>query len=375
MKIIFMNDIGVNLDSANLMYYFFLKDKFDNEVWDLSPIYYHKNIVLNIKEAKKIYSLNEFDDLLASNIKKTKVIIITNMADKPWKLVQKIVKKYNIISISTQKNNFFDILRNKLAFNFKIKIDLKKRIGYIVWKYRLTRMLYSIFTNSVIKFDYQISCYNSRPETVKKFIKGHNVKYDEFLLYKDSKQVYGDFILFIDCALYDHPIDYRYGDNCFDKKLYIKNLNLYFDYIEKKFNMPVMIALHPISYNYLNESSFLGRKVFYGKTAELIHQCKYIISHYSTSLINAIFEKKPVVIISSKQIENSKRRRAMSWGFAFAKECKFNIDYIDNPSLNKFSINIDKYIKFEAKYLVNQKLKNKSNSDILFELINEIDRI
>ena len=51
MKILFMNDIGVNLDSANLMSFYMLKDYYEYEVWDLSPIFGTTGTIKNIDEA------------------------------------------------------------------------------------------------------------------------------------------------------------------------------------------------------------------------------------------------------------------------------------------------------------------------------------
>ena len=370
-----MNDIGVNLDSANLMSFYFLKDYYSYEVWDLSPIFKQEGTIKNIEEAESISSITMFEERLAALVKNEQIIIITNMVEQPWRKLAPIAKKYKVPVICTQKNNFFDILRNKIAFDFSIKVNWKYRVGYIIWKYRLSRSLYSILTKQNVKYDYLISAYNSKPETVKYFVRAHNVKYDEYLANLNSKNMIGqNYILFIDSALCYHPIDFSKPDPNWNSDTYIQQLNNYFDLMEKKYNMPVVVSLHPVTYGRVTQETFNGRQISYGKTAQLIQHCEFVVSHYSTSLINTVLAKKPVVIISSEQIEHSLRKRQQSWAFAFAKYCDFALDSLDKPELTEVYVNEQKYKKFTEKYLVDTTRPQKSNSLIMLELLQSIEK-
>lgn len=93
MKIIFTNDIGVNLDSANLMCFYFLKDYYPYEVWDVSEIFNRKGAVKNIDEAISVDTIKEFEQKLTDEVKVQKVVIITNMVEKPWKKLSSIAEK------------------------------------------------------------------------------------------------------------------------------------------------------------------------------------------------------------------------------------------------------------------------------------------
>lgn len=374
MKLIFMNDIGVNLDSANLMSFYFLKEYYPFEVWDLSPIYDVEGTIKNIEEAERMPSISIFEERLAALVKNEQIVIITNMVEVPWRKLAPIAKRYNVPVICTQKNNFFDILRNKIAFDFSIKVNWKYRVGYIIWRYRLTRLLYNFLTHKNVKYDYLISAYNSKPETVRHFVRAHNVKYDEYLANIHSENIVGQkYILFIDSALCYHPIDFSKPDPNWDSEVYIRQLNSYFELLEQKYKMPVVISLHPVTYGRVTAETFNGRQISYGKTAQLIQHCEFVISHYSTSLINAVLAKKAAVIISSKQIEHSLRKRQQSWAFAFAKYCDFELDSLDNPVLPIISVNAKKYDKFTRKYLVDTTRSEKSNSQIMLELLQSIE--
>lgn len=374
MKLIFMNDIGVNLDSANLMSFYTLRKYYNYEVWDLSPIYGVSGTVKNIPEAVQVLSINEFSSKLNALVKDEKIVIITNMVEKPWKKLEHIVKKLQIPVICTQKNNFFDILRSNLAVDFTIKISCMKRVAYLILKYRLTRSILSIVTKENVKFDYLISAYNSKPETVKHFIKAHNVKYDEFLLNRESANIVNrKYILFIDSSVYYHPIDFAKPDNVFRPDYYLEQINHYFDLIEVKCGLPVVIALHPVSTEKLSSESFNGRETYYGKTAQLIQHAEFVMSHYSTSLINAVFAEKPVTVLSSKNIEKSLRKRQQSWALIFAKMCGFTMDSLDSPSVQIPQVDHEKYTAFMDKYLRNKECLDKPNSKIILELLRKIE--
>lgn len=374
MKILFMNDIGVNLDSANLMSFYMLKDYYEYEVWDLSPIFGVTGTIKNIDEAITINSIDIFKRRLIDCRKCEEIVIITNMVERPWKKLQAIAQSLKIPVICTQKNNFFDILKAELATDFSISIPAKKRLGYLILKFSLTRKIYNYLTHRNAKYDYLISAYNSKPETVKNFVRAHNVKYDEYLQNINSNNIVGEkYILFIDSSLCYHPIDFKKEDPLFNSDHYIQQLNRYFEKLEKKYNLPVVIALHPVSVERLNESDFDGRKLIYGKTTQLIHHAEFVVSHYSTSLINAVLAKKPVIIVSSREIEGSLRGRQQSWANAFAKMCGFNKDSLDIPVLPKATVDLIKYESFIEKYLINSECPDTSNAMILLNLLHELE--
>ena len=173
------------------------------------------------------------------------------------------------------------------------------------------------------------------------------MKYDEYLQNINSNNIVGEkYILFIDSSLCYHPVISKRG-SIFIVIIIFNSLII--DILrnwKKKYNLPVVIALHPVSVERLNESDFDGRKLIYGKTTQLIHHAEFVVSHYSTSLINAVLTKKPVIIVSSREIEGSLRGRQQSWANAFAKMCGFNKDSLDIPVLPKATVDLIKYESF-----------------------------
>ncbi len=374
MKIIFMNNSGFSKITAELTYVEQVKKLFDYEIWDISNMFGKRGIFQNIDEAQNIDSWDEFNSRLSAEVIKDQIIIITNMVQSAFSQIYRIIKRNKIIIIDTQKNNFMSFLERKSAFDFSIKMPLKFRIKRVINSFYPFRYFNKLIHYGGVRFDYFLSAYNFTPEEVKKFIKTHNVKYDEYIKsIKSSNPIGEKFILFIDSATYYHPVDYKKNDRNFNKTYHLKQLNAYFDSIEKKFELPVVISLHPCSVGHLNEHHFNGRKITYSITAELIQHCNFVISFFSTSLINVILSKKPSIIITSKEIENSDRLQQELSAFTLAKMCGFKIDTLDQPLLPHPIVDQIKYNNFIKKYLVNNNKKNYTNSEMLIELLRSLE--
>ena len=368
-----MNNSGFSKITAELNCVDFLKKYYQYQIWDLSIIDNKYGTFQNIDEAISIKDLHEFEERLSAEVKSDKIVIITNMVLRSYVKFYKIIQKYNITVISTQKNNFGCFLDRKGAFVTRIQMPLKKRIKKVLNNISFFRTIYKAFLYKGIKFDYQLSAYNFTPEEVSHFIKGHNIKYDEYLRNKDKTSPLDmEYILYIDCATCYHPIDYK-NDTIFNPSHHLSQLNEYFTLIEKQYSLPIVISLHPCSVGRLSSESFNGRKVVYSDTALYIQHSTFVISFFSTSLINVVLAHKPSLILTSFEIEHTDRRNPEIFAFCLAKQCGFKIDSLDSPKLPTPEVDKSKYDLFTKKYLVNQDLSDKSNGEILLDLIRRIE--
>ena len=75
---------------------------------------------------------------------------------------------------------------------------------------------------------------------------------------------------------------------------YNKLLNNFFDMLEKKTNLEVVIALHPRN----KENLFLKRKCYQNKTCELVRKSNIVIAHYSTAISFAVLFYKPILFLT-----------------------------------------------------------------------------
>ena len=131
----------------------------------------------------------------------------------------------------------------------------------------------------------------------------HATDYENFLdveykKKKDDLGINGEYILYVDQGMTNHPDFYKYAGKSIDesvKKDYISRINDFFSMLEKKFNCPVVIAAHPrVDYS---QNIYISRKVIKNNTQMLISKAKLVLIMYSTALDYVVLYKKPFIAI------------------------------------------------------------------------------
>lgn len=135
----------------------------------------------------------------------------------------------------------------------------------------------------------------------------HQLDYDIYLKERNHKDRSGeDMVVFLDEYLPFHP-DYLYMDIppfCKPEEYY-PHLLKFFDFIESKLALKVIIAAHPRS-NYEDHTKLFGRHtIIKGKTAELIGKSRFVIAHASNSINYAILFDKPIIFTTTSGLCNS----------------------------------------------------------------------
>ena len=135
-------------------------------------------------------------------------------------------------------------------------------------------------------------------------IKTHAFDYDRYLEAEHDDRIECNhpegYAVFLDEYTPYHPeqvlSNREVGPDCIAEEYY-PPLNDFFNYIEEKLGLKLIIAAHPRAhYNALN-NPFGGRKFVFGKTAGLVKYSKLVLAHCSTSLNFAILYKKPVMFL------------------------------------------------------------------------------
>lgn len=146
-----------------------------------------------------------------------------------------------------------------------------------------------------------------------------------------------------------------------------------FNIIEKKTGNKVVIAAHPKhKYSKKNEHIFGNRKIFHGKTIDLVAHASQVLVTNSTSVSYAVMFNKPVlVLVSNEIIEDNNILLQQSNYLSSSLGCStINIDKIDEKLVYNFSINSDKYLTYKSRYL-SARLDNKTNGEIISEIVLE----
>ena len=132
----------------------------------------------------------------------------------------------------------------------------------------------------------------------------HTLDYDELLKGRFDSAVKFDYITFVDQDLPQHSdLISSSKPALVSKKKYYKELNEFFNYLECKYKVPVIVALHPRADLIKAKENFLGRSIFSLKTNALIKNTLFTIVHYSNAVNYCVLYKKPFVLITTNEIE------------------------------------------------------------------------
>lgn len=99
---------------------------------------------------------------------------------------------------------------------------------------------------------------------------------------------------------------------------YFPALRRFFDRLEQDMGLPVVIAAHPRARysqaGYSGPDYFGGRGLISGQTLPLIFDSALALTHYSTAVNFAVMAQKPLLLLSSNEIERSEGHIIRSMG-------------------------------------------------------------
>jgi len=366
-KIIFITTQALNernINRFNLL--LFVKNGWKVDYWNVQNIFY-KNKLNNSYEKCKISKINNFK--FNNIVSLFRRILITehsyyvDFLDNSFLsfILRKILYLKNNKRILIDSANYpaLDIknFNLKLIFN-QLKFSLfVKSIKILMLIISRKIMLKFLNTNIYIHL---VSGKLSRISSEKLYGKGLQLKSHSFdyniYLENISKKKYLDKIVFID---QDWPMPFelaiRGGKKfvTFDK--YWKSLNIFFDYLENKFNKQVIIARHPRANKNIKISN---KKVVYNFTDQLIKYSFLNITHTSNAIQFALLYKKPLLIISTNELEQNKYTAVYSDILALSK------------SLSKSVLNIDRFS--EIQLLKEMEVNNQIYNTYINNYIKEI---
>ncbi len=154
---------------------------------------------------------------------------------------------------------------------------------------------------------------------------------------------------------------------------FLKDLNKFFDLIEESTNFKVVISCSKKHKKY-DKKIFGNRKIFYGKTLDLISKSKITLGHSSEALSQAIYNEVPVLCLRHKtfDLERNLTIEVKSTKL-FNKNSIFIENFIENR--DKLDLSIDKrfYKKVLHDYFISQNLKFENFSKKLKSEIENLE--
>jgi hypothetical protein len=267
------------------------------------------------------------------------------------------------------KKNIFNILsliKNPI-------ISLEKLFFFIKKKFEQIRIERTIPDYLVIGGTRSMLSVNNKKTSV---IKAHNFDYDFFIREKYTQLNKKEkFLVFLDEYIPYHPDYVRFGIRPYAiANKYYPVIDLGLSEIAKSFNLKIKIAAHPRS-NYGLKKKKYKHTILENKTFELIRDADVVVSHMSTALQWAVFMKKPIIFVTTDEIQNEFYAKSFAKGIDyFAETLGKNVVNLSNlSSINYWGdyLNVDekKYDKYIETYIKTKESQQKLFWDIVIERI------
>jgi hypothetical protein len=155
-------------------------------------------------------------------------------------------------------------------------------------------------------------------------------------------------------------------------------LDKFFGFIERELKNKVEIAIHPKHVGRDHQPMFGGRSSVGGKTPELVKNASLVIATNSTSISYAVAFAKPLILVTSNQIQNGRDQYKASLIANIATETGariFNIDreYTEKELREALVIDHAKRESYKRKYLTSRTDDKPNYQVLLDEVINVVD--
>ena len=192
-----------------------------------------------------------------------------------------------------------------------------------------------------------------------KILWAHNFDYDLFLKTNGTTlAIKKDKGVFLDQYLPLHSDSIYSGIKpILGPEEYYAALRRFFDYLEDKFKVKVIIAAHPRSHYEDMPNLFGGREVVIGKTIELVKDAGFVIVHNSTAINFAVLFKRPLLFLTSDKIIESHNKGlieepSVTWLASFFGKKAHNLDHPIQVELDKeLVINEEAYRSYKNYYI------------------------
>lgn len=199
--------------------------------------------------------------------------------------------------------------------------------------------------------------------------------YEKLMFNEVPRIIENDYIVFCDIySPYHSDLTYFLGLKKFpDGKKYQERMRTYFDFLEEKYNIPVVIAAHPKS-NYKG-GEFGNRKIIKYHTDSLVKYSKMVTMHICNTISYAILCNKPIAYVVTDDylsLPNIQRQLKVLVNKILGLDY-YNID--DAGFESKFSfapVDSDKRNKYIYSYLTSKETAKIPNSQTLYKALSAI---
>lgn len=288
------------------------------------------------------------------------------------------INNINVIDFNLAPNIEFTVhsAKNNLSVYFYINYLRKlknKSYNLALLVYKTFFPCYSnyIFTSHRPMLETEVKTVNYKT----KIVGCNSLDYSSWIS-RSNKKLSNEFILFLDDNLFNSKDDVLRGFN-YSKlsKAYYTKLEKFFKYLEKITGFEVVIAGHPRVPMESLKKRFHNRKIYIGKTVDLVSRSDFCIQSISTSINFAAFAKKPFINVVSNETKKTLFHNAIkTWANKFSMPiCKLE-DYqnIKEWVLNRKDLSPN-YDEFILNYNKCSEIDDELTYDTVYRFINNKD--
>lgn len=381
-KIIYLCYIPINKQlETNHYINELIRDHISAEFWDLSNIFFPDIAFAQVAQAyeKKIHDYMEFEEMIrAQDIPRCIFVVLISPNAIAIK-IHRILTKYKCYLVFFCRNGFPAFSEKGLL----LRILNQHRRGKAIYaiKQRFLLGAVKIYKKMGLIKNYDLvfaagAVGALRGREIPKVINVNHFDYDNYLGLKDNPNriINNEYCVFLDDNIV-FDTDYKaLNIKTVEPVSYFKSLCEFFDHLEKKFNLKVIIAAHPKAEYQGNE--FGNRLILKGKTNELVKDCLFAVAQYSTSFSYAILYKKPIIFIYTNEMEGLEYFKNIKGLSLLFKAKLYNIDslLLDNKS-NEIQIgHIDEpsYKDYKYKYLTSRASENDLSCNLFLQTIKKL---
>jgi hypothetical protein len=264
-----------------------------------------------------------------------------------------------------QMKKYLKVFKFKSLYNF-----CANKLAYIFKKYQIIKTYDIIFKAGNYGF-WGLGIGSDLDCKKAEIVNVNTVDYDQYLSSRaQAETANNDKIVFLDQYLPYHPDAINFKIKPVEPTRYYQELNSFFDKLETVVGKKIIIAAHPKAEKYKSMNPFKEREIFFNQSNDLVKNSSLVLTHASTAVCFPICYQKQIVLISSKQInETLPHFNLTSKAIELACDAKLiDMDANDEIIIPPF-INEVKYRNYKYNYLTSSQTENLLSKNIFINYL------
>ena len=379
-KVVYINYVSFSSSLDDVLYIDHLtSNRVDVEFWDITSLYKYQSVrkySINIKKVLKINSKKDLKEKIRKENKDNTIFfnLFTYSWDTLW--VHLLLKSYGC------KTGWFDrpglplpnvSLRKKTLDIFKT-ITLKKILQILQHRFSSFLKRIGYVPEPIIVFTAGKKSnqnYNQKTMT----IEINHYDYENYISLRQhqDRRKSKPYAVFLDEFTPYHPDYDLLKIKKVNPDVYYNSVNKFFNMIEEKYNLEIVIAQYPKS-DYQTDV-YEGREMIKHQTNQLIRDSQFVLAHGSTALSFAVLYSKPILFFYNDQFEmyykNSDLRSIRNLSYCLGGSI-YNIDKLESiEDIHLNEVDFSLYEEFKYNYLTSTKSEDKFTKDIFLNYLQD----